>query len=263
MEQEQKEHSENGTGLSDDEEDLRPKHAAYNALLAMYGQPLESVEPTRKRRKLNGSDGAHRSNSRLGHVNKSLHDNERPEARDEVSENDNHEVSENDNHEVRGGGVNAEEEEEAEEKGDESNDDDDQADSDPFKLLFTSPNETALQSAVHAVRNLPWQSERRSFETVGKCTVLSPAGISSHHPTTKVALRSIADLRLQGKLLEPAVKALAELNELEPSHFATACSVSRYIVRGPHSRKLFSTSILNDPSYSEPRSEDKASNFEE
>jgi U3 small nucleolar RNA-associated protein 25 len=201
---------------SSEESEPEAKHGAYNALLAAFGKSTEPEEPKRKKRKLdlNGSTKNPKRRRAEG-LDQGDEANEVPEGSESEGPSDLAEEGESDAEELQGNVM-----------GDEGGDDEDEEDAtDPFEHHFANPSEANVKTAVNAIKDASWQTEKRPFGAAGICTVSIPQGAAQIAAKGKAAVKSLAELKLKRRLVEPANQTLGELSDLEK---AAANSIFQY-----------------------------------
>jgi U3 small nucleolar RNA-associated protein 25 len=177
-----------GSSDDDDDQDDAPtsKVRAYHALLQSLHQHQEADEPRRKRRKI---------------------DQDESDQEQKVLSDDESDVSEAQE------GAEAEQEpsdSDAEVDQDDDDDDDDDA-TDAFDTHFASPDANDLSQRLQSLTNNQWRSEKLKLDNEASLIISLPesAPISSRKP-----IKSVSQLNLKQRIVEPAKKHIPSLSEL-------------------------------------------------
>lgn len=93
-------------------------------------------------------------------------------------------------------------------------DSDDEDVSDPFEAHFEAPDEEALSHMTKAVSGREWKTEKGINRTEGRMTVLKPHINDDQHSVQR-KIRSVKDLKLKKRLVDPATRAIPKFDSLQ------------------------------------------------
>ncbi|KAF2840669.1 U3 small nucleolar RNA-associated protein 25 [Patellaria atrata CBS 101060] len=184
-----------------EEEVIEPPTKAYNLLLQLFQQSSRSTRPPKKKRRLNDDDV--REDRSSASTPDATHDDDFEEGHNQDSSFDEGAPDPNDVENVN------ENEQEAIEDQLLDNEDEDAAD--PFESHF-SPTMEQLNLKVKDVQANKWASHKIQIGSLGKASI-SLAGDTA--PPSKRNIRSLDDLKLKRRIIDPAQKSIGELDKVQ------------------------------------------------
>ncbi|KEQ73436.1 DUF1253-domain-containing protein [Aureobasidium namibiae CBS 147.97] len=180
---------------SDDEDAPASKVRAYNALLQSFQQ--ESDEPRRKRRKIEETPKEDES------------DEEEIDGSDAASDASEIEDGAQDEDQAQ-----EDRDSDAEIDQDEVADDEDEDPTDPFDQHFANPEANGLAQHIKSVTDNQWRSAKLKAIKEDSATSLTLSLPESAPASARKSLKSVSQLNLKQRILEPATKHIGTFSEL-------------------------------------------------